>query len=173
MIKKTICFLLLTATYAHAEEVKMLTTPPTVEDLQIMLGGKKDSAPASRSIWGKKNTSNEKPTSGFIGMPIEFAYNSDKISPESKDFVDILGKAIKELGDGKFLIEGHTDAKGSDEYNEYLSERRAEAIKNYLINNYALNSKQFISSGKGEYSPLSGTDPYDAKNRRVQVMRLE
>jgi outer membrane protein OmpA-like peptidoglycan-associated protein len=71
-----------------------------------------------------------------------------------------------------FLIEGHTDAVGSDAYNLDLSKRRAVAVALYLVNQMGISPDRLAVAGKGKTEPLTD-DPYDAANRRVQFARMK
>src|SRR5262249_5694072 len=73
-------------------------------------------------------------------LTINFDYNSADISRRAAGPASELGKALSsaELKGGVFLVAGHTDGKGGDEYNQGLSERRAEAIKRYLVEKYGV-----------------------------------
>ena len=73
------------------------------------------------------------------------------------------------LQDAKFLIEGHTDASGSEVYNASLSERRADAVVSFLVEQ-GISPDRMVAVGMGESSPRV-PDPLDAVNRRVE-MRL-
>ncbi len=110
-----------------------------------------------------------------IGLPIQFNYNSDEITNASRPYVDELGKMLSrdDLLTEKIVIEGHTDASGSTQYNQQLSMRRAEAIKQYLFYKYGIERDRLVVSGKGEYSPLSGQDPFSAVNRRVEIHKFQ
>jgi outer membrane protein OmpA-like peptidoglycan-associated protein len=114
----------------------------------------------------------EKPS---IDLEIVFDYNSANISPKNLGAVKELGKALanKELKDGVFLLAGHTDAKGGDEYNQGLSERRAEAIKRYLLDNYGLQAENLVAVGYGKTQLKNSTNPFAEENRRVQVVNME
>ena len=70
-----------------------------------------------------------------------------------------LGKALSdpELKGSVFLVGGHTDAKGGDDYNQGLSERRAEAIKNYLTEKFGLQAENLVTVGYGK-TQLKNTD---------------
>jgi outer membrane protein OmpA-like peptidoglycan-associated protein len=70
------------------------------------------------------------------------------------------------------LIEGHTDALGSDRYNLELSERRAIAVARYLVVHHGIAPERLQVAGKGKSEPLL-SDPYDPRNRRVQFIRAE
>ena len=67
-----------------------------------------------------------------------------------------------------FNINGHTDAKGADEYNQKLSEMRAEAARKYLITRHAIDAKRLIVKGYGKSQLLLPTEPDNELNRRVQ-----
>src|SRR6202035_1256948 len=73
-----------------------------------------------------------------IDLEINFDYNSAVISAQAKPTTTALGKALSkpELRDRVFVIAGHTDAKGGFPFNQDLSERRAEAIKRFLVDNH-------------------------------------
>lgn len=106
-----------------------------------------------------------------IGFPIEFDLNSSEIKPGSRPFLYEVGKMMTspDYHDKSLLIEGHTDARGSDQYNLYLSERRAHAISNFLIRNFGIHPSRLRPVGMGKYRPLPGRDPFDPVNRRVEL----
>jgi len=66
------------------------------------------------------------------------------------------------------MIQGHTDAVGSDFYNEELSQRRALAVKRYLVATHGIDPSRLRTMGVGKYEPLPGRDPFAPENRRVQ-----
>src|SRR5436190_21480125 len=76
-----------------------------------------------------------------IDLEIQFDYNSAEIRKTSVPSVQELGKALSDasLKGSTFVIAGHTDAIGSDTYNQDLSERRADTIKRYLTEKYGIN----------------------------------
>lgn len=173
----------------QAESVKMYDQAPSASEMGSVLFSK--SAPASntekpvmkmRSIsFGKpKNDvqnlpepTAQKSKGSAIGLPIKFAYNSADILDESKPFLREIGKmmSMPEFANEKLLIEGHTDAAGSEQYNQYLSERRANSVKSYLRLNYQIASNRLFVTGMGESQPLEGVNPYDGVNRRVQFRK--
>lgn len=105
-----------------------------------------------------------------IGMPVNFAYASYELKPEFKPFLDQVGVMLnlEKLAGQKLIIEGHTDATGPDAYNADLSQKRAQAVKNYLMNNYNIAAERLIVVGKGEDYILAGKTPNDPLNRRVE-----
>jgi len=77
---------------------------------------------------------------------------------------------LKEYPESKFSIEGHTDSDGKDVANQTLSENRAAAVKNYLVEN-GINASRLTSAGFGETKPIDSnkTKAGKANNRRVEV----
>ena len=106
-----------------------------------------------------------------IGLPIQFDFNSDSITSASRPYIDELGKMLsrEDLLNENVIIEGHTDAVGSALYNKQLSLRRAQSIKQYLFSQYGIDRHRMMVSGKGEYQPLKGQNPFAAVNRRVEI----
>jgi outer membrane protein OmpA-like peptidoglycan-associated protein len=114
----------------------------------------------------------EKPS---IDLEINFDYNSAAISGKAVSAVAELGKALSnpDLKGGVFLVAGHTDAKGTDEYNQALSERRAEAIKQYLMQKYGIAGDNLVAVGYGKTQLKNTANPLADENRRVQVVNME
>jgi outer membrane protein OmpA-like peptidoglycan-associated protein len=71
-----------------------------------------------------------------------------------------------------FMIEGHTDAKGGDAYNQSLSEARARAVQRYLMENFRIAEARLVARGFGKTRLLDPARPEDGVNRRVQVVNL-
>ncbi|MDR1486843.1 MAG: OmpA family protein [Deltaproteobacteria bacterium] len=109
-----------------------------------------------------------------LALNILFEFDKDVLTSEDIDVVNTLGRAMTspELAGGRFKLEGHTDSKGSYEYNIDLSRRRALRVQKYLMDNYGLTSDQLSIDGQGETRPLPNLDPEDGRNRRVEVVNL-
>lgn len=114
----------------------------------------------------------EKPS---IDLEINFDYNSATVSPKAVPTLVALGRALSaaELKGTVFLINGHTDAKGGAEYNQDLSERRAEAVKRLLVEQFNLPATTLISIGYGKMQLKNSADPFAGVNRRVQIVNTE
>jgi outer membrane protein OmpA-like peptidoglycan-associated protein len=69
-----------------------------------------------------------------------------------------------------FIVAGHTDAKGSDTYNQGLSERRAEAVKRFLAEKYGIDASNLLTVGYGKTQLKNPAGPFASENRRVQVI---
>ena len=109
-----------------------------------------------------------------IDLEINFDYNSANISGTAQKAANELGKALAnpELKGSVFLVAGHTDGKGGDAYNQGLSERRAEAIKSYLVQKYGLQAENLMTVGYGKEQLKNKDNPLAADNRRVQVVNM-
>lgn len=104
-------------------------------------------------------------------MTINFEFNSDRISEDSQRVMATLATALasSQLADRRFTVVGHTDAKGSDAYNMSLSERRAAAVRAYLVE-HGIAADRLTSEGKGESQLLNPRNPNSGVNRRVEIV---
>jgi outer membrane protein OmpA-like peptidoglycan-associated protein len=108
---------------------------------------------------------------------ILFDFDKAKIKPAAQQALTKVALIIKKKGTGRVLIAGHTDAKGSEAYNQKLSERRAMAVKNWLVQHGAIAPDRLVTKGYGEARPVApnthpdGTDNPEgrARNRRVEI----
>ena len=105
---------------------------------------------------------------------IYFDSGSDRIRPESTPTLKEIGTMLKEHADLKLLIEGHTDNVGEDAYNQSLSEKRAAAVKAYLVSTYQIDEARLQAKGFGETKPVAGNDTPEGRqnNRRVELVKL-
>jgi outer membrane protein OmpA-like peptidoglycan-associated protein len=110
-----------------------------------------------------------------IDLEINFDYNSAEISKTSLPAAQELGKALSNpsLRGSTFVVAGHTDGIGSDAFNQDLSERRADTIKNYLVQKFGINGSDLVTVGYGKTKLKDAQDPNDPINRRVQVVNME
>jgi outer membrane protein OmpA-like peptidoglycan-associated protein len=140
---------------------------PSTEDVVKALVPTKTRSPRGLTMEGE-----DKPPS--IDLYIPFEYNSDKLTTEAMLTLKRLGAALKDprLKGYRFKIAGHTDAKGSAEYNQKLSERRAASVRNYLVFQYDLEISRIEVEGFGKTQLLDPSQPEDGINRRVQVINI-
>ncbi|MCC8981555.1 OmpA family protein [Bradyrhizobium acaciae] len=110
-----------------------------------------------------------------IDLEINFDYNSADISAKSLPSVQALGRALtnQDLKGSTFVVAGHTDAAGGEDYNQGLSERRADAIKRYLVDKYGINGTDLVTVGYGKSKLKDPGHPMADVNRRVQVVNVE
>lgn len=116
----------------------------------------------------------------YIGFLADVLFDFDKadIRPEAQGALKQAARMIAEKAKGVVRIEGHTDSKGSDVYNQELSKQRAEAVRNWLVQKEGLNQVEFVTEGFGSTRPVvpntkpDGSDDPDGrqKNRRVEII---
>ena len=109
-----------------------------------------------------------KPADEAFALPVHFAFNSAAIMPDAKPQLDAVAEGIKLVPGARVVVEGHTDAYGSDKYNSRLSLARATAVKEYLVERHGISPGSLVIEGLGEEDPINSIDPYAAENRRVQ-----
>lgn len=111
-----------------------------------------------------------------VNLTVNFANGSADLTPDAMKTLDELGQALSsnELSAYKFRIEGHTDTVGSPGYNKALSERRAEAVVDYIAKKFGVNPSRLQAVGMGEEGLLVATPAQTAepRNRRVEVINL-
>jgi outer membrane protein OmpA-like peptidoglycan-associated protein len=114
-------------------------------------------------------------TERSIGMDVRVHTGSADLTPEARAQLDGLGKALAarsgKLNPGEIVIEGHTDARGSAELNQTLSEKRAESVLKYLVTAYGVDAKALRPVGKGKDRLKDPTRPDAEINRRVELVR--
>lgn len=99
-----------------------------------------------------------------------FDFDKAVLKPEGKAKLDDLVGKLSGVNLEVIIAVGHTDATGADAYNQRLSERRAEAVKAYLVSK-GVDSNRVYTEGKGEKQPVADNSTREgrAKNRRVEV----
>jgi OOP family OmpA-OmpF porin len=105
---------------------------------------------------------------------LHFETDSSAIKPDDQRLLKERGLAILEANpDLRVRIDGHTDSRGTDAYNQKLSERRAEAVRKFFIEN-GIDGSRLESRGFGESNPAAANDSPDnmALNRRVEFTPL-
>lgn len=111
-----------------------------------------------------------------VNLTVNFETGSAELTPEAIHTLDQLGQALssQELAAYRFRIEGHTDTVGTPQYNQALSERRAEAVVKYIAEKYGVRPSRMQAVGKGEQGLLVSTPPQtpEPRNRRVEVINI-
>ncbi len=109
-----------------------------------------------------------------IDLNINFDFNSATLSRTADPQLKALGDALtsKELAGGVFMLGGHTDAKGSDAYNQDLSERRANSVKRFLIDTYRMPPANLVTAGYGKKMLKNSANGLASENRRVEVVNM-
>lgn len=110
-----------------------------------------------------------------IAMNIQFEFDSSKLTLDSLDTLDRVADVLKSdlMKDKAIVVEGHTDAVGTESYNLSLSTRRALAVQFYLIEQHLIDMDRLQISGKGELEPYDKATPKAALNRRVEFTNID
>ena len=160
----------------HAQETTVWTKEEIVERLMrtepepltrslrgIVVGGGPDAAVA------------EPDAAGWIDdLRVTFPFDSAEITPEARQTLDVLGEALLDgrLSADRFEIAGHTDGVGDEGYNDTLSQRRAQAVVDYLSGNFGLSRERLLGRGYGKDYLADPDDPRNPINRRVEILNL-
>ena len=109
-----------------------------------------------------------------VDLAVFYEFDSAALTPQAKALLTDLGRALQspKLANARFLIAGHTDAKGSKPYNQNLSERRAVEARRFLVENFGIRPDRLVVVGFGEDFLADPARPHDAINRRVEVTLL-
>jgi OmpA-OmpF porin, OOP family len=104
---------------------------------------------------------------------ILFDTGSDRIRGESKPTLDLIGQMLNQHADLKLTIEGHTDNVGSAASNQTLSDKRAAAVRQFLISSYHIDASRLTSKGLGATKPAVSNDTPEGRqqNRRVELVK--
>ncbi|MGH1426367.1 MAG: OmpA family protein [Arenicella sp.] len=142
------------------EFVEKLTPKPVVKTRSIRLNG--------------QQAANEAAPAPKVSMQINFEHDSYELTAQSKEKLQPLGEALvsDELLKYHFNIAGHTDATGSDAYNQTLSGKRAVAVGQFLYDNFGIDPARLKLSGHGEKELLDTENPNSEVNRRVEITTL-
>jgi len=107
-----------------------------------------------------------------VDIEVWFAYDSSEIAPATAESLMTLGRALVDprLAGQRFVIAGHTDARGTRAYNTALSDRRAQAVRQFLIEHFKIVPDNLVARGFGESQLKTPRNPRGAENRRVQVI---
>jgi outer membrane protein OmpA-like peptidoglycan-associated protein len=169
----------------HALQGKPLTRGLSVGEPQVDQAAKAKEISFIESIRNRKTRSlslgereeiaqiaSSKPS---IDLEIQFDYNSAEISRTSMPAVQELGEALSNpsLKGSTFVVAGHTDAIGSFAFNQDLSERRADTVKNYLVQKFGINGADLVTVGYGKTRMKDAQHPTNPINRRVEVVNME
>jgi outer membrane protein OmpA-like peptidoglycan-associated protein len=138
------------------------------QEMVCALTGKCASPFVDRRVRGLTTPVAPRPALSF-DTTVNFTYNSAELTPIVKKELDKIVDVLKDadVKDTDVIIAGHTDAKGSEEYDQKLSERRALSVKRYLVQK-GIDNKRLTAVGYGKSKLLLPTQPFNALNRRVE-----
>ncbi|MBK3867416.1 OmpA family protein [Pseudomonas stutzeri] len=106
-----------------------------------------------------------------VELDVKFDFDKSRVREESYSDIKNLADFMQQYPQTSTTVEGHTDSVGTDQYNQRLSERRAEAVRNVLVEEYGVEGGRVSSVGYGESRPVAdnGTDEGRQINRRVEA----
>ncbi len=138
------------------------------------LNAKADPAAAAALAGLAAGSDRYRETDGMVSldMDVQFALNSSVISSAYDDEIAKAAAVLREHPGVRATVEGHTDSTGTPEYNMWLSERRANAVRDMLIKDQGIPADQLVAIGRGQNAPIASNDTVEgrAKNRRVELV---
>lgn len=110
-----------------------------------------------------------------VNLAVNFHFGSAELTPQAERLLDSVGTALQssDLASYRFLIGGHTDARGTDIDNFELSRARAASTTQYLVAHYHVDPRRLVVRAFGETALLFPADPEDGRNRRVEISTLK
>jgi outer membrane protein OmpA-like peptidoglycan-associated protein len=106
-----------------------------------------------------------------IDVEVNFAFGSAALGRAATAQLAALGAELAkpERKGTRLVVAGHTDARGGDEFNQRLSERRAAAVKHVLVGRFGMPDETVVTIGRGKTALKNTADPYAAENRRAAI----
>lgn len=106
-----------------------------------------------------------------VELDVKFDFDKAQVKPESYGDIKNLADFLTQYPQTTTVVEGHTDAVGSDAYNQTLSERRANAVRDVLVNQYGVGADRVNAVGYGESRPVADNASAEGRavNRRVEA----
>ena len=108
-----------------------------------------------------------------LSLKVFFKVDSYDLSERAQEHLDILGAYLLENQSTEISLEGHTDRRGERDYNQELSQKRAESAKAYLVDKYGVQPERIVTAGHGYDQLAESAKPFDPVNRRVEVIKIK
>jgi outer membrane protein OmpA-like peptidoglycan-associated protein len=142
---------------------------PSVDEMICALDPQCSLPFADRRVRGVTTGQVVRPPASF-DITLNFPFNSADLTPDSRAKLDRVAKALTDPAtiNMNVIISGHTDARGSASYNQVLSERRAQSVRQFLVEHRGIDAKRLVAKGYGKSQLLLPSDPNNDLNRRVQ-----
>jgi len=158
--------------YSSARDTLYFRSVPSAVELGQHLFGRKTRGLVVNPIESDSNVTTEERS---IGLPVLFHFGKTTLVDSSKPYLDKVGELLQQprYRNETLIIEGHTDAVGSDAHNNTLSEHRALAVKSYLVERYGIDPLRLFPLGKGERQLFLPESPTAEENRRVEFLRYQ
>jgi outer membrane protein OmpA-like peptidoglycan-associated protein len=171
------CVLAIAISYGAEAQVQQMGSQPKADDLIKALTPNAGGSPGPLAVRGIRvlnaapGGAAEAPHPSAVALDVKFALGSADLTDSARQTVGQLAKAIKseQLMPYRFTLSGHTDSTGKPDANLALSQRRAEAVKQYLVSNFGISADRLEAVGRGQEEPIDPAHPESGVNRRVQV----
>ena len=153
-----------------------LTRDPSDKNTQALCPGEPATAPPSDTLEELSDGSDRyRPLVGggvALEVDVQFESNSSVITSAYDTEIGVVAQTLENNPDARAVVEGHTDSIGEAKYNLWLSGRRAEAVRQLLIDQHGVNPSQITAVGRGEESPVAYNHTADGRrlNRRVELI---
>lgn len=167
----------LTAAFSPAQAAGRTTTDLTGSEptVSAIVKGLAPTAPMSKELTPDANLIGKDIgiVERSVALNVPFSNNSAAISPQAAQILTILAQALNspELSGRRVRIEGHANLTGAAEYNQQLTSNRAIAVAAFLVTRM-VQPGRMDTAGFGFNRPLTGLDPRDGRNRRVEIVTL-
>lgn len=175
-MRQAIVSMLIVAVYLGAQPLR--AAPVVDEEQKPVLSNEQIQqalhAPVTRSFTPRGLARRQDSDGGqSVNLNIPFEHNSSALMPQAAAQLKELELALNSasLGRDRFVVAGHTDAKGSAQYNRQLSLKRAEAVKRFLVAQ-GMDAGRLATVGYGSEKLLAPDRPEDPSNRRVEIRDL-
>ncbi len=164
-------------TEGQAASVREQGPAAETQTTAVEAAGKTETEPAAKPVAVSVEAAVEKAERKqlpSVDLEVLFEFDSARMTPAAVEYLTPLGHALSDarLADGQFLIAGHTDGKGRTGYNLELSQRRAEAVREFLIVNFKIDGSRLVAKGFGESRLKNPQQRRAPENRRVQIVNL-
>ncbi|WP_299362905.1 OmpA family protein [uncultured Paracoccus sp.] len=145
------------------------TAPATVPVAEAARG---DTTQAAAQAAGETVTFGQFAPELQVNVAIRFAFDSASIAPDQRPALEKMCSVMRQSDIALFRIVGHTDALGSDSYNENLSRLRAEEVRRWLMRDCGIAASRLEALGMGKRFLANPVEPAAAENRRVEFQAL-
>ncbi len=147
--------------------------PDTPKGVQVDENGCPPPAPvtAQKAAAAMTETEAQMLEKGRVTLNVEFDTGKTLVKPRYNKEIEKVAEVMKKYPELKVVIEGHTDNVGGAKYNQNLSKRRAEAIKNVMVKKYKIEASRLTAKGFGFSKPIADNKTKEGKqkNRRVEA----
>lgn len=133
------------------------------------------SQPSSDALYGAGTSTDPAPVPRRLVLEgVNFDFDKATLRQEDRDIIDKNAADLKEWGNIKVEVSGHTDSVGTDRYNMGLSLRRADTVRSYLISK-GISADRLVAKGYGESQPIASNDTEEGRfqNRRVELNQIK